>query len=626
VNLKDRLSSAALLFRETLWRHRAWLLVVLVVLFALIVRVRLREMPLERDEGEYAYAGQLILQGVPPYKEAYNMKLPGTYAAYAAIMAVFGQSPSGIRLGLALVNAASIVLVFRLGRRLLDEAAGIAAAVAFALQSLSPSVLGLAAHATHFIVLAALSGIWLLLRALEHPALDRPSPHRSRPAILMGASGLLFGLAFLMKQHGLFFGLFGALYLLRVRGGEWLAAASVRSQQPGVRSLRERTGFELTGPASRAGLARLIRDLGWFGLGWLLPYGLTCLVLWWAGVLPQFVFWTITYAARYASAVSLVNGPDMLRSGLHAVVGPNLLFWVLPGVGLLVMWWEERLGEGRQRAELRGQNSEGRSPHSALRTPQSEVRSRRPASGIQHPRFFLMTLLFCSFASTSVGLYFRSHYFITVLPVLALLTGVAVSRALHLLKHDQTIELFLALPILGLFAIGVGAALIGQGPVWLGLSDSQATRSVFGSTLFTETARAVDYLKAHTPKGARVAVLGSEPEIYFLSGRHSASGHIYMYPLMEEHPYAVKMQEEMIGEIEHARPEYIIYIDDDLSWLPRSGSGRKIFDWWQEYWAANMDLVLTLEVEEGQDSGTDMERPAKDAPPVKHILIFKRRQ
>jgi len=30
------------------------------------------------------------------------MKLPGTYAAYAVIMAVFGQSPSGIHLGLAL--------------------------------------------------------------------------------------------------------------------------------------------------------------------------------------------------------------------------------------------------------------------------------------------------------------------------------------------------------------------------------------------------------------------------------------------------------------------------------------------------------------------------------------------
>ena len=202
----------------------------------------------------------------------------------------------------------------------------------------------------------------------------------------------------------------------------------------------------------------------------------------------------------------------------------------------------------------------------------------------------------------------------------------AVSRALHLLKHDQTIELFLALPILGAFGIGIGAALIGHGAVWLTLPLPQATRSVFGSTLFADAAQAADYLKSHTTKGARVAVLGSEPEIYFLSGRHSASGHIYMYPLMEEHPYALKMQNELIGEIERARPEYVIYVDDELSWLPRGGSKRRIADWWKDYWAANMDLALTLEVEEGSERGADPDRPAKNAPTAKHILIFKRRQ
>src|SRR5947208_10411829 len=113
-------------------RHRPWLLVGLTILFVLAVRARLREMPLERNEGEYAYAGQLILQGIPPYKEVYNMKLPGTYAAYAVIMAILGQSPSAIHLGLALVNAGSIVFMFLLGRQLLDEAAGVVAAVAFA--------------------------------------------------------------------------------------------------------------------------------------------------------------------------------------------------------------------------------------------------------------------------------------------------------------------------------------------------------------------------------------------------------------------------------------------------------------------------------------------------------------
>ena len=69
-----------------------WLVVLLVLLFVGFIRFRLLDMPLERDEGEYAYAGQLILQGIPPYELAYNMKLPGTYFIYALGMAVFGET------------------------------------------------------------------------------------------------------------------------------------------------------------------------------------------------------------------------------------------------------------------------------------------------------------------------------------------------------------------------------------------------------------------------------------------------------------------------------------------------------------------------------------------------------
>ena len=91
-------------------QSRAWIIVVLAILLTVVVRVRLRDMPLERDEGEYAYAGQLMLDGVPPYKEAFNMKLPGTYVAYAMSMAVFGKTSTGVHLGLAVVNAATIWL------------------------------------------------------------------------------------------------------------------------------------------------------------------------------------------------------------------------------------------------------------------------------------------------------------------------------------------------------------------------------------------------------------------------------------------------------------------------------------------------------------------------------------
>src|SRR5262245_12253583 len=146
-----------------------------MIVFGLVVAIRIRLLgtPLERDEGEYAYAGQLILQGVPPYTLAYNMKFPGTYAAYAAIMSVFGQTITGIHLGLLLVNAVTIVLIFLLGRRLANSVVGLAAATSYAVLSLSPTVLGLAGHATHFVVLPVLAGTLLLLNGSGRYAFGR---------------------------------------------------------------------------------------------------------------------------------------------------------------------------------------------------------------------------------------------------------------------------------------------------------------------------------------------------------------------------------------------------------------------------------------------------------------------
>ncbi len=137
------------------------------MVFFAFVRVRLRDMPLERDEGEFAYVGQLILQGIPPYKIACNMKLPGTYAAYAAMMAVFGETTSGIRIGLMLVNVAATLLIFLLAKHLYGSLAGAVAGITYSFLSCRPGVLGIYGHATHFVVLAALAGILLLLHAID---------------------------------------------------------------------------------------------------------------------------------------------------------------------------------------------------------------------------------------------------------------------------------------------------------------------------------------------------------------------------------------------------------------------------------------------------------------------------
>ncbi len=49
------------------------------LLFSLVVRWRLREFPLERDEGGYAYIGQRLLAGVPPMKTLTTIRCRGSF-------------------------------------------------------------------------------------------------------------------------------------------------------------------------------------------------------------------------------------------------------------------------------------------------------------------------------------------------------------------------------------------------------------------------------------------------------------------------------------------------------------------------------------------------------------------
>jgi hypothetical protein len=268
-----------------------------MLLFAAI-RFKERAMPLERDEGEYAYMGQLLLQGIPPYKLASNMKLPGTYAAYAAMMAVLGENTNGIHLGMIVVTSLCGLLVFLIGKSLWTPLAGTVAGCAYLFLAIRPAVLGNVAHATHFVMLAALAGTLLLVRAMD-----------KQKASLLFLSGFGFGLAFLMKQPGIFFGLFGGCY--------WLWRE--------IKSGSKFKNLAVSGGAYAAGVA--------------LPYALTCLWLLHAGVFREFWFWTWSYARAYGTMETWSDSwNDYLKVILPWAFRPFAL-WELAVLGLSAPLW-----------------------------------------------------------------------------------------------------------------------------------------------------------------------------------------------------------------------------------------------------------------------------------------------
>ena len=485
-------------------RHWAWKIALLIIVLATAaVRWRLVDVPLERDEGEYAYAAQLILQGIPPYQHVYNMKLPGIYAAYAVVLALFGQTHSGIHLGLVVINAATIVLVCLLTRHLMGDLAGAVAAAAFAVLSTSQSVQGVLANAEHFVILPAVGGLLILSRAIEKDRL-----------LSLASSGLLLGVAFLMKQHGGAFAAVGGLYLL---------SESLRKHPRDWK--------------------RIVLRCALFALAVALPLLLTCLLLWIVGVFDNFWFWTVTYGRAYLGQVPLEQAPTQFMARASRVVGAAPLIWALAAVGLTAICWERKA---------------------------------------RKHWFFVALLAAFSFLAICPGFYFRPHYFVLTLPAAALLAGVATGAVTNLLARTRLAVLQYGVGS-GLALICLATSVISQRQFLFIQTPTEVARSTYGLNPFPESLDIARFVRANTTDSDRIAVIGSEPQIYFYSARRAATGYIYTYPLMEEHDFALRMQQEMIREIQAADPAALIFVNVWTSWLEGRRSHRLIFEWFDRY-------------------------------------------
>ncbi|MBW2604810.1 MAG: glycosyltransferase family 39 protein [Deltaproteobacteria bacterium] len=477
-----------------------WLILLIVILVVMVIRIRLLDIPLERDEGEYAYAGQLILQGIAPFQE---VRMPGVYAAYAFIMAVFGETPAGIHTGLLFLNMGTVILLVFVGKKLFDLMTGVVAGASFAVLSLSQFVQGVFAQNEHFVILPVLGGLWLLLNATS-----------SNKHYAYMLSGLLFGVAFLMKQHGGVFILFAGFYI----GYTFLKKKPIIWSRFFSRSVA-------------------------FSAGAIIPFAALCGFHMLAGDFRNFWFWTFTYAFEYATSLPLETGLNLLKGRMAEMADSAILMWCLGGIGVVALLWDEKI---------------------------------RPQA------MFILSFFLFSILSVCPGFYFRSHYFILIIPAVAILIGVGFSSIKRLLSNALPPVVAMVLSVC-FFALTIFYCVYKERLFFFSLSPAVACRTICGANPFPESVKIGDYIRTHSSENDRIAVIGSEPQIYFYARRLAATDLVNTYAMMELHPYALKMQMQMISEIETTRPKFLVIVNIATSWLRRAGSETFLIDWVSKY-------------------------------------------
>jgi 4-amino-4-deoxy-L-arabinose transferase-like glycosyltransferase len=154
------------------------------------VRIPLLNVPLERDEGEYAYIAWRLDHNELPYRDWVDQKPPAIFWVYRAALALPLEPIPAVHFAALLFAAASSCALFFLALRFMSRFWAFMAATLFTLLSADPFAQGTAANTEVFMLLPLILSQIAFLKAADNP----------RNVLLMIVFGALTGVAIAFKQ------------------------------------------------------------------------------------------------------------------------------------------------------------------------------------------------------------------------------------------------------------------------------------------------------------------------------------------------------------------------------------------------------------------------------------------
>jgi hypothetical protein len=465
------------------------------VLAFLCLRIPYVAMPLERDEGNYAYVAWRMLEGEAPYRDVFDQKPPGIYAVYAALLALGARSETALHLALYAWTAACALCLHRFVRGLAGGLAAGFCALAFAAVANSPRLTATAANTESFLLLPLVASWGALWRAT-----------REGRAGDWVAAGALAAAACWFKPVAATNALFAAAWA----AADW----AVARPRPAVGVLARRLALLAAGAAalSAVPLAALAA----------------------LGSLGAFFEIVIRHNLDYSRQYTLGEGAAILAENLARQAPSVGALWAGAAAGLFA-----RAAPARARGFLAGQ-------------------------------------LAAAAAGAAIGLHFRPHYFVPLLPALCALAGIACAAAAErCLAARRAVA---GLGVAALAALVLVPVVAGDAGFLFAGSPHAVARRLYGLNPFPESARIAEHIARRSGPADSVFVVGSEPQILFFAQRRSATRYILFYPLTGPFADALAWQREAMREVEERDPLYVVWVDVATSRLVDEHSERWIFE------------------------------------------------
>ncbi len=277
------------------------------VLFAVIIsiyfhfRINLIDIPLNRDEGGFAFFGRLISQGGALYKDGVDHKPPGIWLIYAGLSYLVPFTARGLHWTIHIYNLVTLVLFGLLCIKLFDRKTSFWATLIFAVVTSGPDVEGSSASAEMFMLLPIVASFLLCIMGREKDSF-----------ILVYLSGLFSGIAFWIKQPAIVFSVFIITCTVLVNISEKKFEAYDRYNKL----------LKLISPFSLGFITLSAAILGYF---------------YFQGTWDEFIYWSFVHNLQYASNVSLDFVFRILEVRVEFILNRNPLIWIIALITCIII-------------------------------------------------------------------------------------------------------------------------------------------------------------------------------------------------------------------------------------------------------------------------------------------------
>src|ERR1017187_2058740 len=190
------------------------------------------------------------------------------------------------------------------------------------------------------------------------------------------------------------------------------------------------------------------------------------------------------------------------------------------------------------------------------------------------------------------GNHYYGHYFLQWVPTVCISASAFIYAVEELLISKlklKTSARYIALGVLLLFTFSNLSALQ---KYYFKVNSTQLLRQVYGLNPFPESKVIADKLNTLMKPEDKLAVFGTEIQMYFYTNkispsRFAGSGALLEFPIKK----AEEWQQEFINDVEKADPKYLVFFSHPISWMANPNVKNLIFPWFDKFTAQKYNLI-----------------------------------